>query len=79
MKYDNKVELRVSELLHKYSETWDGNLDEWDPDSLDSLSYIELAFDIEDVFDIELPMDPNALKNPRDLIRLVENKLDEQE
>lgn len=66
---------RLTVLLKKYSPAWTGDMESWDPDALDSLDYIELAFDIEDEFDITLPWDPDAMKVPSDVVRLVQDEL----
>ena len=63
---------RVTELLKERVPSWDGDLDKWDASAMNSLEYLELLFELEEVFGVELDLDLNQVTKPRDLIAEIE-------
>lgn len=63
---------RVTKVLKDFVPTWNGDLDQWDDNALSSLEYLDLLFTLEEEFGLEIDLDLNAVKSPRDLIAEIE-------
>lgn len=63
---------RVTKVLKDFAPTWSGDLDEWDDSALSSLEYLDLLFTLEEEFGVEIDLDLNDVKSPRDLIAEIE-------
>ena len=63
---------RVSKILHDFAPKWNGDLDTWDMNALSSLEYLDLLFTLEEEFGVEVDLDLDDVKSPRDLIAEIE-------
>lgn len=71
----SKVEATVTRIITEYVPEWNGDLDVWKTDWLDSLQYIELVFAISDEFEVDVPLDIEDVRTPRDIVNFIEKEL----